>query len=184
MKRMEDGRKNIRKKVYVIKLEHGKYYVGESTNIKQRMWAHENGNGSGWTRNYKFVTQIKPLTKPQDSFWELSETLEQMNVYGINNVRGSMFTKPFELSKEEKVMAAQLYCEKHNLCRNCGEPGHFINQCKNETVAPWVKQFGGSLQIKDNKDTNRLCNHCNCSINKLPSNFKYCRQCFKKLNNY
>ena len=109
---------------------------------------------------------------------QLSETLEQMNVYGINNVRGSMFTKPFELSKEEKVMAAQLYCEKHNLCRNCGEPGHFINQCKNETVAPWVKQFGGLLNI--DKNSNRICNECSCDINHLPKYFKYCNQCYEK----
>tara|TARA_B100002051_G_C16719267_1_gene631339 strand:- start:175 stop:732 length:558 start_codon:yes stop_codon:yes gene_type:complete len=174
------GRDVRRKKVYVLKLENQKYYVGESSNIRQRIWAHENGGGSAWSKKYKYIRPIKLITKPQDSFWELSETLEQMYVHGINNVRGSMFTKPFELSKEEKIMAAQLYCEKHNLCRNCGEPGHFINQCKNEKVAPWVKQFGGLLNI--DKNSNRICNECSCDINHLPKYFKYCNQCYKNIN--
>ena len=62
---------------------------------------------------YKVIGYEKPITNPQDKLWELSETLEQMNITGIDNVRGSMFTKPFNLSKQEKIMAAQLYCEKY-----------------------------------------------------------------------
>ena len=178
------GRKDVKKKVYVIKLDHGKYYVGESINIRQRIWAHKNGDGSGWTKNHGFIKQIKTITDPQTSFWELSETLEQMNLYGINNVRGSMFTNPYSLSEGEKIMAAQLYCEKYNLCRRCGDPGHFINRCQNDSVAPWVSNFGGKLLNEYNKDTNRLCNNCNSSINNLPTNYKYCRPCFKEINNY
>ena len=62
-------------------------------------------------------------------FWELEETLENMYLYGINNVRGSMFTK-FTLSREDKIKAAQLYCEMYDLCRKCGSDKHYIYNCK------------------------------------------------------
>ena len=42
-----------------------------------------------------------------------------MKLYGVDNVRGSLFTKPFDLSYYEKIMAGQLYCELNNLCRKC-----------------------------------------------------------------
>ena len=54
------------------------------------------------------IEQIEPITKLQPFFSELLETLEMMNLYGIDNVRGSMFTNPFILSPYEKVVAAQL----------------------------------------------------------------------------
>ena len=172
-------KKNV-KEVYVLQLEQQKYYVGESFNVNKRIQSHINNGGSGWTRKYKVICSEKTITNPQDTLWELSETLEQMNIHGIDNVRGSMFTKPFNLTKQEKIMAAQLYCEKYNLCRKCGEPGHFINQCNNHTVAPWVNKFGGLLNDDNNNNiTDRICITCNSNINRLPNYCKYCHTCYK-----
>ena len=61
-----------------------------------------------------------------------------MRVYGIDNVRGSLFTKPTPLDRFEKIMAAQLYCELHGYCRKCGSNGHFVTNCKEKKVADWV----------------------------------------------
>ena len=167
--------------VYILQLEKGKFYVGQSDDIDRRIWVHTNHNGSAWTKKYNVVERLPLLTSYQPYFWELVETLEMMKEHGIDNVRGSMFASPFELKPFEKILAAQLYCELHDLCRKCGGKGHFINQCDGK-MSSWVSQFGGSLDISDiNK---RKCNNCNCSIDELPRNFRYCRPCFKKINNY
>ena len=39
--------------VYVLKLEHGKYYVGTSKSPYKRITEHFNNNGSYWTKKYK-----------------------------------------------------------------------------------------------------------------------------------
>ena len=71
------------KEVYVLELVNYKFYVGESYNKKRRIWVHENGNGSSWTKKHGVIQELKPITKKQDVFWELNETLEMMNLHGI-----------------------------------------------------------------------------------------------------
>jgi len=174
-------KKKSQKEVYVLQLTDNKIYVGESNDPRRRMWVHVNKHGSAWTKKYGVIKMIKPkINKHNSYFKELTETLEWMKEKGIDNVRGSMFTKPFPLSKQEKIMAAQLYCELHNLCRKCGGEGHFVNQCSNEEVEPWVHKFGGYLE--DKVDGSRKCNNCKIDIQHLPSNYRYCRVCFKKMN--
>ena len=164
------------KEVYVLELEDNKVYVGESSNVRRRLWVHTNKNGSAWTKKHGVVRKLKSKIEPQSYFGELAETLEWMKEKGIDNVRGSMFTKPFNLSSSEKVMAGQLYCELHNLCRKCGGEGHFITRCPNGTVAEWVHQFGGVLEEKSSGK--RLCQTCQTDIQELPYNYRFCRKCF------
>ena len=172
------------KETYVLKLLNDKYYVGESNNVKRRIWAHSNDNGSAWTKRYGVERKMEciPCTS---NLHELVQTLEMMKEYGIDNVRGSMFTKPFPLDPSEKIMAAQLYCELHNLCRRCGSNEHFIGvACPLDgQMAEWVQQFGGRLEM-NSEDSKRECLECEKDISTLPSNFKYCRSCFMKVNGY
>tara|TARA_B100001248_G_scaffold210792_1_gene165003 strand:- start:917 stop:1393 length:477 start_codon:yes stop_codon:yes gene_type:complete len=135
------------KKVYVLKLENDRYYVGESISPDTRIQNHFKGKGSAWTRLYKPIEVLTPMTPPQKDFWELSETIKLMSIYGVDNVRGSLFTKTSDLTYYEKVMAAQLYCELNNLCRKCGGSDHFINQCVNLNKESWIYQFGGVLEF-------------------------------------
>jgi hypothetical protein len=167
------------KEVYVLQLTGNKIYVGESKDPRRRLWVHAHKHGSAWTKKYEVVGMVKPkINKYNSYFKELIETLEWMKEEGIDNVRGSMFTKPFPLSNKEKILAAQLYCEMHNLCRRCGGSGHFVNQCPNEEVEEWVNKFGGYLEEK--QDDSRNCIQCNENIQHLPSNYRYCPVCFKK----
>lgn len=169
-----------KKEIYVLQLAEDKIYVGESNDPRRRMLVHVNKQGSAWTKKYEVVKMMEPKLKRNTYFGELTETLEWMKEKGIDNVRGSMFTKPFPLSSQEKIMASQLYCELHNLCRKCGGKGHFYNQCPNDEVEPWVHQFGGILEEKT--DDSRKCNRCKTGINHLPGNYRYCRNCFRELN--
>tara|TARA_B100000212_G_C27216830_1_gene465486 strand:- start:8 stop:457 length:450 start_codon:yes stop_codon:yes gene_type:complete len=137
---------NTFKQVYVLKLHNNKYYVGESTNIDKRIDKHFNNKGSFWTRKYPPLEILKPIIPHQNHFWELTETLHQMNIHGIDNVRGSLFTKEI-ITKSEKIMAAQLFCELNNYCRKCGRKDHFINQCNYDNTISWVNNFGGNLNF-------------------------------------
>ena len=96
-------RRKHRSGVYILQLEKGKFYVGQSDDIDRRIWLHTNHNGSAWTKKYNVVERLPLLTSYQPYFWELTETLEMMKEHGVENVRGSMFTSPFELKPFEKV---------------------------------------------------------------------------------
>ena len=162
--------------VYKLKLSYGdsyKYYIGKSNNIKRRIWCHENDNGSYWTKKYPPLSREPLLTNETNSkFWELEETLENMKLHGINNVRGSMFTK-MTLTREDKIKAAQLYCEMYDLCRKCGSDAHFITNCSQIHMEPWVEKFGGELDIYTRK-----CKKCFTDITHKPIHHKFCEGCF------
>ena len=83
--------------------------------------------------------------------------VERFKLHGIENVRGSMFTSPYGLTRNDKYIAGQLYCELNNLCRKCGSPDHFIGNCKSTEVADWVHNFGGTLDLKGEDDFGRKC---------------------------
>ena len=38
-----------------MKLADDKYYVGESSDVKKRIWIHKNKSGSAWTKKYDYV---------------------------------------------------------------------------------------------------------------------------------
>jgi len=169
--------------VYILKLSNGKYYIGESNDIDRRVWMHENSNGSNWTKMYGVIGKMDTIRNNNGNLNELIETLNMINTYGIDNVRGSMFTK-VSLNASDKIMAAQLYCELYGLCRKCGGKGHFIGNCTSpEIKAPWVKNFGGCLDFHETLIPShiRKCTTCTRDISGSPKHFKYCQTCFTKL---
>jgi hypothetical protein len=165
------GRRIKSSDIYTLKLENNKYYVGKSNDIENRVILHKNNRGSYWTTKYPVIKQISNLTYDKGPFRELIETLECIKIYGIENVRGSMFTQ-INLTEKDKLKASELYCEMYDLCRNCGSNKHFINSCKNNKVELWVLKFGGKIQ------GTRDCIKCNINIDDLPKYFKYCRKCY------
>ena len=46
-------------KIYVLRLEQDKYYVGKTINVCKRYQLHKNGLGSEWTKLYKPIKIVK-----------------------------------------------------------------------------------------------------------------------------
>jgi predicted GIY-YIG superfamily endonuclease len=113
--------------VYVLELENGKYYIGRTTNLDERVESHFNGVGSAWTRKHKPLRLLE--SRPNVSkFVEDACTKEYMAKYGINNVRGGSYCQVNLSSKTVEVLNSELD-KTHDRCYHCHAKGHHANDC-------------------------------------------------------
>lgn len=77
--------------VYVLELEHGKYYVGFSEDMMERLSQHTGGNGAHWTRLFKPIGVVEIIEG--DKEMEKRKTIEYMKLKGWQNVRGSQWCR-------------------------------------------------------------------------------------------
>ena len=128
--------------IYVLENLSGKtpkFYVGKSNNITHRIHAHktvQGGVGYLTNCNLRQVPLISHGSLDDLESWERNETIERMYRYGIDNVRGWMFTS-LSLSEEQYQAAFNQICEKFDLCRRCGHNSHFKQKCFARTTAAW-----------------------------------------------
>ena len=125
--------------VYVLELPQGRYYVGKSGNVEDRLEQHRGGTGASCAEGFR--RRVPPLTPPDDDAeaWERAETLARMRRHGISRVRGWMFTSP-ELTDAQREAAFSQVCERFDLCRRCGRAGHFATACAG---GPRARFFAG-----------------------------------------
>jgi hypothetical protein len=70
--------------IYILKLEHDKYYVGGTDNLKKRLNRLRRGGGSPWTQMHKMI-DVENVIEGGDL---KTITLDYMRKYGWENVRG------------------------------------------------------------------------------------------------
>lgn len=81
-------------KIYVLKLENNKYYIGQSKDSKNRLKYHFKGKlSSDWTKKHKPIEEIELIdtgfTEINEAMYlENSITINYMKKYGWRNVRG------------------------------------------------------------------------------------------------
>jgi predicted GIY-YIG superfamily endonuclease len=84
--------------IYVLRLEEGKYYVGQSTDPERRFQEHLAGiKGSEWTKKYPPIEILKRVNTKLKDPWEALKlenraTIARVKEYGWQNVRGGEFT--------------------------------------------------------------------------------------------
>jgi predicted GIY-YIG superfamily endonuclease len=76
--------------IYVLELKEGKYYVGQSSSVVEKVYQHFNGEGCAWTQQYKPIKLLE-LRDVHTSFDENNITKEYMKRYGIEHVRGGSY---------------------------------------------------------------------------------------------
>ena len=114
-------------KVYVLKLEQGKYYVGKTTKVNIRLDQHFQATGSEWTKRYP-PESVTEIIDNADDFDEDKIVKRYMANYGINNVRGGSYSRLKLTPAEKQVLTKELF-SAGDRCFRCGNQGHFANEC-------------------------------------------------------
>ena len=80
--------------LYVLKLLHGKYYVGSAANIDRRLQQHRDGYGSIWTHKHPMVRCVcrYPVHHTVSEAEERSAWMILARQHGAHNVRGGDVT--------------------------------------------------------------------------------------------
>tara|TARA_B100001758_G_scaffold241882_1_gene249321 strand:- start:14374 stop:15576 length:1203 start_codon:yes stop_codon:yes gene_type:complete len=125
--------------VYVLKLDNGKYYVGQSeSSVRDRIEEHK---GRGYRCAYfvkRNTTSSSPLTylRPKSYIpddlerWEEEETLHAMLTFGFNNVRGYVWSR-LEHTLDDYKMLKKTLGGRLKCCYECGMKGHLVTKCPN-----------------------------------------------------
>jgi hypothetical protein len=133
-KKLACKKQQVKRGVYVLKLNNDKYYVGKSNNISERIRKHS----CEWVKKWGIIGIVKPLTKRLHDFesWERNETLERILTHGLKNVRGWRYCT-MNIEPSDQLNIFHEICEKKDLCRKCGSANHMISKCDNE-ICDWI----------------------------------------------
>ena len=145
--------------IYVLKLVEDKWYVGKTyKKVKERFQEHLDGKGSSWTTKYKPI-KIHYIEKAAEYWEENALTLQYMEEYGIENVRGGSYTNVLLYPEQIKYLElvtnpsnffeGELNCwlsdnthrlynayrkmerdEEYNCCYKCFSRTHFAKDCE------------------------------------------------------
>jgi hypothetical protein len=128
-KQVQQEHKQDNEEVYVLELKGGYYYVGKSVNVDKRFMEHVAGEGKGssWTSKHEPV-RILERKEVKTAFDEDGKTLEVMEKYGIDRVRGGSYTA-VDLSAATKKEIQKQLDTANNRCYKCHKSGHFATKC-------------------------------------------------------
>jgi predicted GIY-YIG superfamily endonuclease len=113
--------------LYVLELTNKKYYVGKTTDMMRRYEEHKNGKGSQWTSKYKPLKMLlcRALEGVHD---ENNTTKDYMKKYGIEHVRGGIYTQMVLPADVTSVLQRE-FVGTEDKCYKCNLAGHFGSQC-------------------------------------------------------
>ena len=140
--------------VYVLELNGGGFYVGKSENVQARVQQHLAGAGSSryCVARGGVKRVLSTLTPAQENLagWEQSETLAQMRLRGVDNVRGFEWTTQV-LKPTDYQTIRTLQLGTADLCRKCGGDGHFAAQCGKRRKQSWLEELEALCPATDSR---------------------------------
>ena len=132
--------------IYILKLKHGKYYIGKTNNPNIRIGNHFNKRGSTWTKRHRPV-KIEQIIKTEDHFDEDKWTLKYMSQKGIHNVRGGSFCQ-MKIAPDMEILIKRMLNGSKDRCFKCGSTKHFAKDCNNK-----IYRANNKIQLDDNSDS-------------------------------
>lgn len=94
--------------IYILRLEHGYWYIGRTTNMERRYIQHTLGKGAKWTFLHRPLAIHETIPMKSEKH-EDEITIEYMKKYGMHNVRGGKFCqvelKNYNIKEIEKKMS-------------------------------------------------------------------------------
>ena len=141
--------------LYVLELTNKKYYVGKTTDVMRRYEEHKSGKGSAWTSKYKPLKMLecRPLNGVHD---ENNTTKDYMKKYGIEHVRGGVYTQMVLPADVTSVLQRE-FVGTDDKCYKCNLAGHFGGQCTS-VIEP--KKKISPTQKKTAKPEEWGCEYC------------------------
>lgn len=129
--------------VYVLKCNSLKYYVGRVAGsipeLEKRFQQHLNGTGSEWTKRYKPIEIIKQ--NPSVDKWdEDNEVYKQMEIHGVDNVRGGTYCQIKLQDWQIKSISSKL-TSVNDRCYKCDKSGHFALRCPGFRISNYRRLF-------------------------------------------
>jgi len=202
----------LKQYIYVLELEHNKYYVGKSTNPFTRTGTHSmsminglaNSRGAKWTQLYKPI-KILNIYPSSDNLDEDIYTIKLMRDKGIDNVRGGSFCE-LNLNSSSLMTLEKMLMTNDDKCYYCKNiehiSKHYAKDCpekKNKRKLPKMKkisekelnkpknkilQYFSALNIMDNS-SKEIINKIkpNENNNKNETQTYKCKYCDKLFDN-
>jgi hypothetical protein len=164
--------------IYILQLEHGKYYVGKTIDFSFRLDCHFNSNGSAWTKLYKPIKIVELIPNCDDSD-EDKYTIMFMDRYGIDNVRGGSFVS-VELEQSNINHLIQMKNGTNYKCLKCGKSGHFAKdykECEEKEII-WCCEYYDKKLI-DEKKCDYHVENCKYNDEDSESDGEYEVVCFR-----
>lgn len=182
--------------IYILRLEHGKYYVGKTTNPEFRIGSHFDADGSEWTKLHKPI-EVIDIIPDCDDYDENKYTHMYMSEFGIDNVRGGSFVQ-INLSDSEKKTLQKIINGTTDKCFICGLAGHFASTCpkskkqdeSDEFIEVWCcdkcnKEFSSEYKAQQHEKKCRVRITDDCCY-RCGREGHYASECFAKyhINGY
>ena len=132
-------------KLYILKLENDKWFIGKSANVEKRYEQHLNGEGDTFTQLHKPVSL--ELSRDLISDTDQDETVrEYMRKYGIENVRGGIYSNTefnsYDISKIRDDISYE-DAVKNRRVFEAKVQNEFTNPDSDLRSGRWLKRFLG-----------------------------------------
>ncbi len=114
-------------KIYVLRLNCNKFYIGRSTNLHVRFIDHMENRGAQWVKLWKCQALID-VSKELSIFDEDHITKKYMFKYGIRNVRGGTYFNPCLTILQLETLRYEFDTATHR-CFKCGLALHRNHRC-------------------------------------------------------
>jgi predicted GIY-YIG superfamily endonuclease len=173
-------------KIYILKLENCKYYVGKARNIENKYKEHLNGIASEWTKIHRPITIIEEVSNAP-YLCEDKYVFKYMSKYGIENVRGGSYTSV--VLDDITLIALQ-----KELYSRCGIKISFSKECSAVDMVDTTSTTSttDTVEKADDSDSSSssyeyivwYCEFCNREFDTKYSAIKHEDNCYKKTTYY